>query len=404
MSYFDCMRQIYIPFKLVGLFPVSGLLKANNENQSRFTWKSINAISSLFIIILHILYLSIHSYNYTFQEDISFRHTIRLIDHMTSTLAIIIFIKSSFRWKTFLENINKCESLLKSLKNSKKFVKLSKRIISIFLISHVVDQALHIATFVNFIHNCFTLSLSEEIKLYFITYFRKHFVHIPFNPATSMIFQFLRLQLNFVVNGMDFFITAHTLYLAMFFRNFNRNMRRDPVRFAGNKMYWANVRMQYTRLCHLVTNIDNVINPFVLISLLANLLKNCKLIYVILINRDFSDGRSYSTQCTYDYGESTLDYIQQYYALFYSIAKTWSTLAAMAWLHKLTRIPLDALFEIGPNDYNIEMQRFMDQVHNSMIGLSGLNFFVVTQSTILTFTSTIITYEIFVLQLMYIYE
>ncbi|RVE52034.1 hypothetical protein evm_003312 [Chilo suppressalis] len=67
-------------------------------------------------------------------------------------------------------------------------------------------------------------------------------------------------------------------------------------------------------------------------------------------------------------------------------------------IHSASLAIAPSLYNLPSTVYCTEIQRFIEQVHGSTVALSGLQFFYVTKSLILTVAGTIVTYELVLLQ------
>ncbi|XP_064076855.1 gustatory receptor for sugar taste 64b-like [Vanessa tameamea] len=167
----------------------------------------------------------------------------------------------------------------------------------------------------------------------------------------------------------------------------------------NRRIPWMDLQAHYTRLTRLVKIIDDYINPFVFMTFLSNLVVVCKHIYDIIQRQKAVSMNSYNPNCGIAKSSDWIVVVDSIISTLHLIFRTTLVSTFTAHLHTLSREPLRALHTLPASAYNIEVQRFMDQVYHSKIHLSGLGYFYVTRVTVLSMLSTIVTYELVLLQL-----
>ncbi|XP_046974897.1 gustatory receptor for sugar taste 64b-like [Vanessa cardui] len=172
----------------------------------------------------------------------------------------------------------------------------------------------------------------------------------------------------------------------------------------NRRVPWMDLQAHYTRLTRLVRVIDDYINPFVFMTFLSNLVVVCKHIYDIIQRQKALSMNSNNPNCGIAKSSDWIVILDSIIPTLHLIFRTTLVSTFTAHLHTLSREPLRALHTLPASAYNVEVQRFMDQVYHSKIHLSGLGYFYVTRVTVLTMLSTIVTYELVLLQIpVYVY-
>ncbi|GLG92747.1 Gustatory receptor for sugar taste 64f, partial [Gryllus bimaculatus] len=87
-----------------------------------------------------------------------------------------------------------------------------------------------------------------------------------------------------------------------------------------------------------------------------------------------------------------------YWSFGYLLLKTCAVSLCAADVFESSRGPRQLLYDVPPESYGVEVQRFLTQVVTDDIVLTGLNFFAVTRTLLLTVAGTIVTYEIVLVQ------
>lgn len=93
---------------------------------------------------------------------------------------------------------------------------------------------------------------------------------------------------------------------------------------------------------------------------------------------------------------STIHAIYFYFSLSFLLVRTLIVTLSAAAIHDQARGPADVLRAV-PVWYS-EVQRFGEEVVNNTVALSGMRFFYLTRSLIVSVAGTIVTYEIVLVQ------
>ncbi|CAK1600233.1 unnamed protein product [Parnassius mnemosyne] len=86
------------------------------------------------------------------------------------------------------------------------------------------------------------------------------------------------------------------------------------------------------------------------------------------------------------------------FSLVYLITRSVAVSLIASQVNTASTVPAPVLYDVPSPVYCIEVQRFLDQVHGNKVALSGLQFFSVTRSLLLTVAGTIVTYELVMFQ------
>ncbi|XP_072936146.1 gustatory receptor for sugar taste 61a-like [Epargyreus clarus] len=196
----------------------------------------------------------------------------------------------------------------------------------------------------------------------------------------------------------DFLIVVITAYLSYRFKNFYRIFVQTIKNRAGRQIPWFEIQAHYTRLTKLVALVDDLISPLIFTVFLSHLLLNCKQIYDV-IQKQRTAHLFQTTECVLIHSGDAITVFYLSFSLAVLLLRSLMVSLMTAHLHTISREPLNALHTVSSSAYNNDMQKFMDQVYNSKVCLTGLKFFYVTRGTVLSMISTILTYELVLLQI-----
>ncbi|CAG9782735.1 unnamed protein product [Diatraea saccharalis] len=188
-------------------------------------------------------------------------------------------------------------------------------------------------------------------------------------------------------------------YLEAIIRQINKTIV-DAEQKYYQPSFWSSLRVDYTRATRLVISFDNAISGIVFLSFATNLFFICLQLFYI-----FSHGVRGNTIMVSYKGHDVAGIFGGYEPLVYFIFSFAFVLCRFLAVSLKAANIHSASLAIGPSLYNLpstvycnEIQRFIEQVHGSTVTLSGLQFFHVTKSLILTVAGTIVTYELVLLQ------
>ncbi|CAG9111001.1 unnamed protein product [Plutella xylostella] len=181
-------------------------------------------------------------------------------------------------------------------------------------------------------------------------------------------------------NYSDVFIICISYYLRARFQQLNNKINDAKGKYVG-AWFWRRARSEYTRLVELVHRVDDVISPVVFVSFASNLFFICFQLY-------------YSIAIFFGYERETYLVFSVTLLLLRSVAVS----LIAAGVHTATLEPAAALYSVPSPVFCIEVQRFIDQVHGSIVALTGLRLFNVTRGLFLSVAGTVVTYELVLFQ------
>ncbi|CAH2068998.1 unnamed protein product, partial [Iphiclides podalirius] len=164
------------------------------------------------------------------------------------------------------------------------------------------------------------------------------------------------------------------------------------------EIFWRTARENYGRATQLVRQVDDVISGVIFISFANNLFFICLQLFNTL-----EDGIKGTGDCNSRVKKTTIlgGYEAAAYFLFslvYLITRSVAVSLIASQVNTASTVPAPVLYDVPSPVYCLEVQRFLDQIHGDKVALSGLQFFSVTRSLLLTVAGTIVTYELVMFQ------
>ncbi|KAG8034621.1 hypothetical protein G9C98_007697 [Cotesia typhae] len=86
------------------------------------------------------------------------------------------------------------------------------------------------------------------------------------------------------------------------------------------------------------------------------------------------------------------------YSFGFLLSRTTAVSLTAASVHDESLLPAPILYGVHASSYSTEVVRFLTQVTTDNIGLTGMKFFSITRSFVLTVAGTIVTYELVLVQ------
>ncbi|XP_063392612.1 gustatory receptor for sugar taste 64f-like [Cydia fagiglandana] len=195
-----------------------------------------------------------------------------------------------------------------------------------------------------------------------------------------ILFQFINITATLAWNYSDVFIVCISYYLTSILQGIYRKVIDNKAKYLSSS-FWASVREDYNHASQLVRAVDDVISGAVFASFTINLFFICFQLYNLLSPMGGYENVIYLT-----------------YSMMFVLFRYLCVSLIAARVHTTSQSLAPALYDVPSTVYNVEVQRFLDQVHHDTLALSGLQFFYVTKSLVLTVAGSIFTYELVLLQ------
>nr|XP_034824136.1 uncharacterized protein LOC117981973 [Maniola hyperantus] len=335
-GFYDSLRKSFFALRLVGVFPITGLLNRNSK-LSRCSWIHPYTLFYVTTITCVTGFFFVHLCDIITNEG-RFKAYGGLLIHALVSLALIFIMRLSFNWRKMMDKIDGLEKQLPPFKNGQLVVKTINRVMLYVALFALVDYILSTVYNVRLVQLCLTNKpIKEELTVekYYRFFYTWYLNVTSYNFVTTIWLEIIKIQATFIVWYIDALVIAVTLYLIFRFRNFNRLMRQK-IKKCNQNTKWCDVQAHYTRLTRLVKVIDDEINPFVFLSFLASLVFTCKIIY------DFIHSDVWIV-------------LHKLSSATVRLFKALSVSILTSHLHTLSREPLQALHTLPAPAYNFQV-------------------------------------------------
>ncbi|RVE52037.1 hypothetical protein evm_003315 [Chilo suppressalis] len=232
----------------------------------------------------------------------------------------------------------------------------------------------------------------------FVTHFFPWvFNELPYSVYLGVMTQFLHFQSTLIGNFSDLFVMCMSYYLTARLEHINAKLLAAQGKYLP-EIFWRTIRQDYCRITQLVRRVDEVISGIVLISFASNLFFICLQLYNTLEN-----GIKGTGECSGRFSNSSLlggseAAVYFLFSLVYLIARSVAVSMIASQINIASLVPARVLYAVPSPVYCVEVQRLLDQVHGDTVALTGLQFFSITRTLLLTIAGTIVTYELVMFQ------
>ncbi|XP_055909609.1 gustatory receptor for sugar taste 64e-like isoform X2 [Eupeodes corollae] len=365
--------------QVFGLLPVRGVTSKSAADLS-FSFKNFRTMNSVFVVMCYTTCMGL-TYSWALKQQFKF-DTIETIIFYTSIFSIsVAFFNLARKWPSVMKQWELVESKLPPLQSQMEKRKLSHQIKMITTVTCVLSLIEHILSMLSSIYYANACpARPDPIESYLQGNFIQLFSFVDYNNWLGMFGKYLNVLSTFAWNFTDIFIMTVSVGLSSGFRQLNADllkMARKPT----TEAYWINSRVNYRNLCKLCDKVDDAVSSITLLGFSNNLYFICgKIMKSIQKKPSFTH---------------TLYF---WFSLFYLLGRTLALSLYSADIHDESRRPM-LVFRAVPREYWCkEIKRFAQEVSTDLVALSGMKFFHLTRSLVLSVAGTIVTYELVLLQ------
>nr|WCC57935.1 gustatory receptor 11 [Papilio polytes] len=409
LSFYEFVRPVLLSCKLMGFLPLNGLVNTKDSGKrhtlitiSRYNWMSLYTCFYLANVIW-MTFCSLAKCIDKLAFGLGRKDISGIIFSMNTLFSSLFLMKLTPKWYETFQRIEELENVLPNPKTLKP-LRTIKRILFIIVTSALVEFAMYLVyTAYESIKGIKNVGFDYCFERFFVYAYDWYFDHFSFKCLIGIMLAASKCQATCLRNLTDILVMSVTVYLCARFSCFNRQLIQEEkkAKYTGF-MPWSDLQKHYTQLTSLTLLLDEIINPFIFISFSCNLIFICKQIFsVIQFVLSQQEMNLLMTNTELQPLNRKLDWEPVVYLVFstvFVIMRATMLSLFLAHHHTLTRAPLDILHTLPASAYNYKTQRFMDQVFNSRLSLSGLKFFYVTRESILSVVATLVKYELVLLQ------
>ncbi|XP_076164338.1 gustatory receptor for sugar taste 64f [Ptiloglossa arizonensis] len=382
------MRPIIMLTQCFSMFPVSGV-NTPDASQLRFTWRSpkiiycvISFLGSSMMTVFNILRI--------ISTGITSTKMTNFVFNGTNLIASFLFLRLAMQWPCLMLTWEKLEKEFSNRHRKVSRISLStkfKVVTIVVMIFALVEHSFSILHGYIRARECADFQGSPDITgIYFQSQFPQVFSKISYNLWKGLAVDVINILSTFSWNFVDLFLILISIALADQFRQLNTRLYsiRGKDHFTVKAMpewWWAEARNDYNHLASLTRQLDSHISVMVLLSFATDL-------YFICIQLLFS----------FNPMRGIIEKIYFGFSFGFLLARTTLVSLCAASIHDESLLPAPILYSVSGSSFCAEVMRFLSQVTTDSICLTGMKFFSVTRSLVLTVAGTIVTYELVLVQ------
>ncbi|PNF40292.1 hypothetical protein B7P43_G05776 [Cryptotermes secundus] len=370
-SFHHAVSSEIVTAQCFGLLPVLGIT-APNAASLRFRWCSFRTMFSIFMLLgagLNTCFAVV-----IMQSGISFKQSDGVVFFGTVTVTYMLFLQLARQWPNLAVEWENLEISQKHYGYPRRLRLKIMIVTTVVLTGALVEHALSKSSQIAVAAAC-TDNVTDMFHHYFTktgTY-NQIFAVMDYSFATATLALINNFIATFTWNFTDLFIILVSLALTERFRLFNEYL----VSFRGKVLpgsFWAQIREEYNSLSHLTRTLDSCISKIVLVSFGSNLYFICR---QLLNSLSPLGGIINTVYFCWSFG----------FVLFRTV--TLSLYAASIYDESLK--PKRVLYDVPPESYHLEVSRFLNQIVTDTVALSGMNFFYITRTLLLTVSALHLT-------------
>ncbi|XP_075990696.1 gustatory receptor for sugar taste 64f-like [Anticarsia gemmatalis] len=376
--------------RFMGLLPLSGLTSKTSD-QLRFTLWSPYTIYYAITLFGQVL-MFITTCCYLAQNGISLSNVTNSFFYTSSLLSSLILMNIGRFWPLLVTSTEALESKLPPFNRN---VGTTTTVTMVFiLVAAAVEHILSMIYGLAVAHSCDSNNVAEN---YFKFNMPWIFDYTPFSIWKGVVSEIFNIQSTFIWSFNDLLIMVISIYLTEHFLVHNELLKK-----AVDQEYFSctEFRTQYLKIVRLVKLVNGQFGIYILTSFGVNLYWICTQLFYTL-NRT-QTGHFIACKVKDPKGSQALHGVEHSIYFTYSFSflatRTLLVLLLAARIHSNAAVPLVILYDLPRAKFDIEVERFISQITNIKIAMSGLDFFYVTRTMILTLLGTIVTYELVLLQ------
>ncbi|XP_014475213.1 PREDICTED: gustatory receptor for sugar taste 64f-like isoform X2 [Dinoponera quadriceps] len=387
-SLHSAMRPIIMLAQCFSMLPVCGVTKPD-ASYLRFTWRSLKILYSG-VIFLGVFMLTVFNVLWMFTTGVNSSRMTTFAFYATTLVTAVLFVQLARQWPCLALTWEKLEREFTSRHRRVSRTTLATRFKIVTTVVMLLASVEHVfailSTYSSAIECATSRGYTDIIGTYFQAQFPQVFSMISYSLWKGILMDIVNVLSTFSWNFVDLFLILISIALVDQFKQLNSRLNsiRGKHNFLVKAMpewWWAEARNDYNHLATLTRKVDSQISSIVLLSFATNL-------YFICIQLLFS----------FNPKRGVVRTIYFCFSFGFLLARTTAVSLYAASVHDESLLPAPILYSISSSSYGNEVSRFLTQVTTDNISLTGMKFFSVTRSLVLTVAGTIVTYELVLVQ------
>ncbi|EDS43732.1 gustatory receptor candidate 7 [Culex quinquefasciatus] len=234
-----------------------------------FRWRSLRTLYSLFFLVLGFIFLCTQI-NLTVLYKGTLWEVGGILYFGLNLTGAIYFLIISRKWRSIMIRWKSKEDvfLRPPYRMYGRSLKFKIRLIGFsVIILAIIEESLHLASTIK-VHHKYINFCNVTGTFWELYYNREHtrvFKYVSYNVLTVLLVEFTHKVYLFIWSFMDLFITLISIGLLTRFEQFYQRIEHLKGK-SKPEVFWAEVRGDYTKISSLVTYLDEILSPMILIT------------------------------------------------------------------------------------------------------------------------------------------
>ncbi|KAJ3654538.1 hypothetical protein Zmor_013717 [Zophobas morio] len=365
--------------QIFGYLPAQGILGPDFRSL-HFTWKSVRVLYAV-LTIVGAIFVSVMQMHKIFVKGFDLMEANRFFFNFSGVVGGILFLKLAITWPTLIKDWTSVEVSMLSYGWPAGLNRKLNTLLITFSVMGLVEHLLGQINKLILSLNCNT-GVAEGFNYFLSNMSFSHIFSImDYDVFKGLTLQAINLQLCFIWTFNDLFVMILSTALSYRFSQITARIQSVADAKIDSEIIWKNLREDYNRLCRLCRRVDEEISYIVLMTFASDL-------FFILVQL-FNSLRHL---------RNDIERIYFYWSFGFLIVRTISLCLFGAQVNDESTKPMLVLNSVSSSVYNLEIQRFIQQIGTSEVAITGKNFFSITRGLILSIAGAIVTYELVLIQ------
>ncbi|KAJ3633593.1 hypothetical protein MTP99_010531 [Tenebrio molitor] len=371
--------KMLILAQVFGFLPAQGVTGPNFRSLY-FTWKSARVVYAI-LTILGATFVTVMQLYKVFGKGLDLMEANRLFFHCSGALAGCLFLNLAKKWPALMKDWGNVELSMLSYGWPAGLNRKLNILLVAFMGTALIEYIFGQSNKVDLSLEC-NNSTADAFTYFFRNMSFSHiFVLMDYDIVKGLILEAINLQLTFIWTYNDLFVMFISTALAYRFKQITARIKSVADAKITAEIIWKNLREDYTRLCRLCRTVDEVIAYIVLLTFASDLF----FILVQLFN-------------SLKHMRNNWERLYFYWSFGLLIFRTICLCLFGAKVNDESTKPLLVLTSVSSSVYNLEIQRFIQQIVAIQVAITGKHFFSITRGLILSIAGAIVTYELVLIQ------
>lgn len=361
----ECFRSVLIVIQLNGLFPIG----YNANGSYRLRVASIKYLYSVFVGLV-ILGLSVLSLMKALHDNMEFDKMVTSLFYFVDFMVVVQFQVLAVQWANIMVVWSEFEA---TLDNNEQL--LGKRFSLKALFQMIIASVTLMTLFAEILsviagieHGDLCVGVDGLLQRYFRQAFPQVFLYTGYTLWKGVLLQISQFFCTFIRMFIDVFLILISLGLGRLISRLN--LQYGLPRRVLTDEFWARYKEQYQQFANLVQFVDKRIGHLTILCFLSDLYLIC-----IRILKSFQSMDTFRQALFF------------WYALLFLIGRFVIVCIVAANFHEETKRPLKILDKVPASRWSMEAQRFQDLVTHTDVCLTGIGFFKLRRTLLLSVSS-----------------